>query len=490
MTVTVKSVPQGFLGATVVVCFSGDVGRLPADLRSAAEAATASDTAGESRRVVIHTGGKAGAAWLIVVFPGKTGLPRDAEGWMAAVAGTMAGIRDTGSKTAVFLLPAEIVTRFGATRAVELTAVASRLAVYEFRPHKTKGEGRSVLTSFDILLDDAKPKPVIRAAETAGIIADAVRLARDLVNEPSSVMTPDRLASVAETIAAGETGVTCQVMGPTQLKREGMGAMLGIAQGSDIEPRFIKLSYKGRSKKTILLIGKGITFDSGGISLKPTGHIETMKCDMAGAATILGIFSVLAKLSPAVNVVGLIAATENMPSGHAVKPGDIVTAMNGMTIEILNTDAEGRVVLADAISYAARHVKADEMIDLATLTGACVVALGEEIAGIFSNNDALAAALLSEAADWGEPLWRLPLADQYKDELKSNVADVSNVGKSRYGGAINGALFLKEFVPDDTTWAHLDIAGPAFAEKDTPLCPYGGTGYGVRTLIAHILSAA
>ena len=214
--------------------------------------------------------------------------------------------------------------------------------------------------------------------------------------------------------------------------------------------------------------------------------METMKIDMAGAAAILGVFQALTVLKPKVNVVGLICATENMPSGGAIKPGDVVTAMNGKTIEILNTDAEGRVVLADGLSYAVEKVKPDVMVDLATLTGACMVALGEEISGLFANDAKLAQSLKEAAEQSGEKIWELPLAKEYKELLKSSVADIKNISGKRYGGAINGALFLQEFVPDNIPWAHLDIAGPAWAEKDTPLEPRGATGVGVRMMLCWL----
>jgi leucyl aminopeptidase len=265
-----------------------------------------------------------------------------------------------------------------------------------------------------------------------------------------------------------------------------MGGLLGIAKGSDEDPKFIRLAYKGTGKKTIVLVGKGITFDSGGLSLKPDSGMETMKMDMAGAATVLGIFSALKTVKPAVNVVGLIAACENMPSGKAIKPGDVVTALNGKTIEIINTDAEGRVILADALSYASQFEKPDALIDLATLTGACMVALGEEIAGLFSNDKELAETLKTSAQKTGERVWEMPLVPEYRELIKGKVGDIKNSAGKKYGGAITAALFLENFVDPKIHWAHIDIAGPAFEEKGKPLTPYGGTGFGVRMLLDFI----
>jgi leucyl aminopeptidase len=267
-----------------------------------------------------------------------------------------------------------------------------------------------------------------------------------------------------------------------------MGAFLGVAAGSEQPPKFIHLSYTpgGRRRRRVAIIGKGVTFDSGGLDLKSAEGMLRMKDDMSGAAAVLGIMRALPALKPAMEVHGLVAATENMPSGSAVRPGDVLRAMNGTTIEIGNTDAEGRLTLADALCYAVERVEAEEMIDLATLTGACVVALGPLCSGLFANDQALADRLLAAADSAGERLWQLPLIDEYRDNLKSEVADLNNVGP-RGGGAITAGLFLKEFA-GDRPWAHLDIAGPAFVEKDMPLGPKGATGSAVRTILAYLTS--
>jgi leucyl aminopeptidase len=324
----------------------------------------------------------------------------------------------------------------------------------------------------------------------SGVIAtDATIVTRDLVNEPPSITTPTYLSRIAKKLTVHSSKIKVKVFGKKEMKKLEMFGLLGIARGSHEEPKFIKLTYNGGGKKVITLVGKGITYDSGGLSLKPQAGLETMKCDMAGAATILGVFQAFRLLKPKINVVGLIAATENMPGGGAIKPGDVVRAMNGKTIEIVNTDAEGRVVLADALSYAEKFIRSDVVIDLATLTGACVVALGEDIAGLFTDDGKLAEDLLDAGIHVGETMWRMPIAKVYEEHLKSEIADVRNVSKVRYGGAINGALFLKEFAPKDTPWAHIDIAGPAFAEKDTTISSYGGTGFGVQMLLSFISEA-
>jgi leucyl aminopeptidase len=307
-----------------------------------------------------------------------------------------------------------------------------------------------------------------------------------LINEPASVSTPTYLAEQAAKLSRGN-GLKSEIWGLNKIKAAKMTGLLAVARGSVEEPRFIKLVYKptGKPKKKIALVGKGLTFDSGGLSLKPAKSMEKMKLDMSGGATVLGVMRVISQLKPQVQVTGYVPATENMPSGTAQKPGDIIRYSNGKTVEVLNTDAEGRLILADALIHAAQE-KPDAIIDLATLTGACVVALGPQIAGLFSNNQDLADALLRCGKETGEPLWRLPLVREYRDDIRSSIADIKNTGSGN-AGAIAAALFLEEFV-DGVPWAHYDIAGPAFAEKDGAYIPKGGTGFGVRTLVRYLLS--
>ena len=297
-----------------------------------------------------------------------------------------------------------------------------------------------------------------------------------------------------------------KILNCAQCEKLGMGAYLGVAKGSDHEPYFIHLVYKpphlasghplpavlqgeGRVRvKKIAIVGKGITFDSGGLSLKPAQHMETMKLDMAGCAAVLGIFSALPKLKPNVEVHGISAVCENMPSGRAMKPGDIVRTISGKTIEVLNTDAEGRLTLADAFGYVNKFVKPDAMIDMATLTGACMVALGEEVAGYMGNDRALLDNVKKASEASGERAWELPLIEEYRDQTKSHVADFSNITPSRYGGAITAGLFLEAFV-EKKSWVHMDIAGPAWADKEViPYMPKGGTGFGVRTMLELLKS--
>ena len=302
-------------------------------------------------------------------------------------------------------------------------------------------------------------------------------------------MTASALAETARAIAR-EAGLRVRVLDRAACEKMGMGAFLGVNRGSVEPPQFIHLAYVPRrpARRRLALIGKGITFDSGGLDLKTAEGMERMKGDMSGAAAVLGVLKVLPRLRPAVEVHGLVAATDNMPSGSATKPGDVLRAMNGKTIEVNNTDAEGRLTLADAIAYARKEIKPHEIVDIATLTGACSIALGSLCAGAMSNDAALQSRVLAAGARVGERLWPLPLIDEYREGLRSEVADLRNTGP-RPGGAITAGLFIREFA-GDTPWVHLDIAGVAFTDKDLPYAPKGGVGFGARTLIEYVLAAA
>jgi leucyl aminopeptidase len=310
---------------------------------------------------------------------------------------------------------------------------------------------------------------------------------RDLVNTPPGDKRPPVLAEKAA--AVGEAaGLTVNILDEDALAEGGFGGILGVGQGSSAPPRLVELTYdpEGASGH-VVLVGKGITFDSGGLSLKPANSMMTMKMDMAGAASVLGVMSVLGDLGVTVKVTGLMALAENMPSGEATRVSDVLTHRGGKTVEVMNTDAEGRLVLGDALAYAT-EMEPDAIIDLATLTGAQIVALGNRIAGLMGNNPALVEEIKSAATTAGEQMWELPLPDEYEDHMRSEVADFRNIGKPMQAGTIIGGLYLRKFV-GDTPWAHLDIAGPAFSEEgDGWYTPKGGTGMGVRTLIA-LLSA-
>lgn len=356
------------------------------------------------------------------------------------------------------------------------------LASYQFQRYKKKDKNRREIKKITLISPSRKYLPEIAEGRSRGeLLADGIFLARDLINTPAKDMTPLAMAREAKSLK----GIRTRIFNESQIRRMKMGAYLGVAQGSINPPAFIEMHYRpARSRKKVVIIGKGVTFDSGGLSLKPPKHMETMKDDMSGAAAVIGLMSVIARLKPRVEVWGLVAAAENMPDARAQRPGDIVTAMNGKTIEVLNTDAEGRLTLADAVVYG-RQKKPDYMIDLATLTGACLVALGDRISGIMGNDEELVDKLIEAGKKTGEKMWELPLADEYKDELKSPIADLKNVGGS-YAGTINGGLFIQEFV-GDTKWAHIDIAGPSWTEKPRDYEAKGGTGVMVRAL-AEFLS--
>lgn len=319
-----------------------------------------------------------------------------------------------------------------------------------------------------------------KTVEEGIILGEAMNFTRDLANTPAQIATPQKLAQIASKLE----GIETKVFNKEEIARMGMGAYLAVGQGSVNPPEFIHMKYTGKNvKKKIALIGKGICFDSGGLDIKPASSMLTMKDDMSGASCILGVMKALAKLQPDIEVHGLIAACENMPSGSSYKPGDILTAKNGKTIEVDNTDAEGRLTLADALCYAC-ELNVDEVIDIATLTGACVVALGSHISGIMGNDDELIERLIETGKEAGEKLWKLPMDREYFDSLKSDIADMKNTG-TRMGGASIAGVFLQEFVKD-TKWAHIDIAGTAYIEKPQKEFIAGSTGAGVRTLLNYI----
>jgi leucyl aminopeptidase len=331
-----------------------------------------------------------------------------------------------------------------------------------------------------LILIGAKDEPVDRGVA----VGEATFLARDLINEPASSLTPIALARRAQEMA-DVSGLGCEVFDETALEEMGCGGILGVSQGSQQPPRLIKLSYSptGANGK-VVLVGKGVTYDSGGYSLKPAASMEQMKTDMAGGAVVIAAMSILRRLDVTVDVLGLIPATENLVSGSSIKPGDVLRQHGGKTVEVNNTDAEGRLVLADAFGVAGEE-GADAILDIATLTGAIHIALGSRVTGMFSNDDTVAAEVLEASERAGEDMWRLPLVDAYKKELDSSIADMKNSG-SRYGSAITAAIFLKEFVPPDTPWVHLDIAGTGRADSDYDDKSRGGTAVGVRTILAWL----
>jgi leucyl aminopeptidase len=328
-------------------------------------------------------------------------------------------------------------------------------------------------------LPDLALECLIRRAE---IVGEAVNLARELVNTPPRDKSPAQLAERVARVA-GEVGISVEVWDEERIAHERFGGLLGVAAGSDEPPRFVILEYRrGGDAPTIALVGKGVTFDSGGLSLKPTASMEDMKSDMTGAAVVAAAMQAVARLDLKVNVVGYLAMTENMTGGRAMKLGDVLTMRNGKTVEVMNTDAEGRLILADALSYAVEREPA-RVLDLATLTGACIVALGLKVAGLFSNDEAFRKDLIAASRKTGERVWRLPMDDDFKEQLKSSVADLKNVG-GKWGGAVTAAKFLEQFV-GSTPWIHLDIAGPSWCDTENSTRDAGATGCFVRTLVAY-----
>jgi len=361
------------------------------------------------------------------------------------------------------------------------------LAGYRFDRYRTRDLDK-LPPALDKLVLLVGARDDLAAAEaslaTARQALQGVFLARDLVNEPGNVKSPEHLAARAREMAQ-RVGLACTVLEKPALEREGMGALLGVAQGSVREPRLIVLEHRGGAKgeAPVVLVGKGVVFDAGGISLKPAEKMDEMKMDMAGGAAVLGTLMAAALQQLPLNLVGIVPAVENLPSGSAIRPGDILTTLSGTTVEVLNTDAEGRLILADALTYAKRFAPR-VVVDLATLTGACIIALGHHAAAVLGNDERLVQQLLAAGERSGEKLWQLPLWEPYSAQIKSDVADIKNIG-GRPAGTITAAAFLKHFA-GEFTWAHLDIAGTAWEEQGQACLPKGGTGFGVRLLLAYL----
>jgi leucyl aminopeptidase len=363
--------------------------------------------------------------------------------------------------------------------AAQAIAEGAAMGAYRFLKYKPEDKASS-LARFSIIGEGGAP--IAQALDRGAAIAGAVAWARDMVNEPSGGKPPAAFADAATRLLRG-TGVRVQVMSGAQLRQQRLGGVLGVGQGSAQPPRMVKLTYApSGATGSLVLVGKGVVFDSGGLSLKTAGGMETMKTDMGGGAAVIGAMSVLKAAGVKTKVTAYVPMVENMPSGTAIRPGDVLTIRNGKTVEVLNTDAEGRLILADGLSLAVEDGP-DAIIDLATLTGACVVALGEKIAGVMGNDDGWVDQVRGAADRAGESVWPLPLPTEYRKMLDSEVADLRNIGTSSYGGALTAGLFLEEFV-GDVPWAHLDIAGPARAGSDDGYIVKGGTGFGVRTLVA------
>ncbi len=371
------------------------------------------------------------------------------------------------------------------------------LGAYKFLKYKSKTalEKMQITPVEEVILcglEKRRFKKLEQVISIGKLFARATILSRDLINTPAGDMTPKALLEKAQEIAKNNPRVSMTFFNREQARKKGLNAFLGIAAGSAQEPYFVHLTYRpkiNKKNKTIAIVGKGVTFDSGGLSLKPIDGMFDMKIDMSGAANVLAVFSVLGELEPTVQIEGVFTACENMPSGSAIKPGDVVTAYNGKTIEVTNTDAEGRVCLADSLSYTS-ELKPDYMVDFATLTGAMMVALGENYSGAFSNDTKFLQKFFESSKHEGEMVWELPLIQEYKKKLRSAIADINNYPDNKWGGAITAALFLQEFVDETIPWIHFDIAGPAGVLKqcnDLPYISHGGSGYGVRSFLHFVL---
>ncbi|HEU4460162.1 MAG TPA: leucyl aminopeptidase [Methylibium sp.] len=417
----------------------------------------------------------------LVIAVASGGGAASAKAVKAAVGAALAQVKQLGVKHVAVLLGMPCDDAHA-----EAVVAAASDAVYLYRHTKPSAPEAPQLAKLSLIVERAQAKAAQAGLDRGVAIAEGVKLARECGNRPANHCTPSFLADEAKKLGK-RGGIKCEVLERKDCEKLGMGSFLAVAQGSYEPLKFIVLRYDGapdkgrKAQAPVVLVGKGITFDTGGISIKPAPDMDEMKFDMCGAASVLGVFRTLAELQPKLNVVGLIPACENMPSGRSVKPGDVVTSMSGQTIEVLNTDAEGRLILCDALTYAERF-KPAAVIDIATLTGACVIALGHHRSGLFSTDEALAQALLACGERALDPAWRMPLDDEYEEALKSNFADMGNVG-GRAGGAITAAMFLRKFA-GKLRWAHLDIAGTAWksgAQK-------GATGRPVPLLVHYLLS--
>jgi leucyl aminopeptidase len=474
-------------GALVLLVEEGET--LSADLLATVDEATGN--AVSRALTAAEFKGRAGTN-CVILAPGA-GLSRViAVGLGKLAALTSRGAEEAGGNAVPLLAREAHATIAAGGLSPELAAsvgMGAALRSYRFDRYRTteKAEDKPKLGKISVLT--SSPVKARDAWAPLKATVEGVFLSRDLVNEPANVLTP---AEMAERCRALESlGLKVEVFGPKEMTKLGFGALMGVAQGSAAEPRMVVMHWHGasgtlaRGKKVarpqpIAFVGKGVTFDTGGVSIKPAAGMEDMKWDMAGAGAVVGLMATLAGRKAKVDVIGVVGLVENMISGHAQRPGDVVKSYSGQTVEVLNTDAEGRLVLADVLYYCQQKYEPKFMVDLATLTGAIIVALGHEYAGCFSNDDALAAQILAAGEETGEKLWRMPLADCYDRQLKSDIADMKNI-TGRAGGAVTAAQFIQRFV-NGKLWAHLDIAGMAWSSKDAATIPKGATAYGVRLL--------
>ncbi len=450
--------------------------------------ATPSFKGKSGERLVLHAPTKSGPSLIVLIGIGDP-EETDLVGYENAGGQAYAALAQDGEGEAAFLIDVFDNDACDAEYAAMHAALGAQLAAYKFDKYRTKSKKpASKLKAIACVVEDPAECKKIYASLQA--TAHGVYLTRDVVSEPGNAMDPAAMADAAR--ALEKYGVDVDVLDEDEMKKLGMGSLLSVGQGSALPSYLAVMKWNGaedKKEKPIAFVGKGVTFDTGGISLKPGAGMGDMKFDMAGAGAVIGAMKALSMRKAKANVVGIVGLVENMPSGTAIKPGDVVKSASGQTIEILNTDAEGRMVLADALWYAEKHFKPKAIVDLATLTGAILIALGEKYGGLFSNDDDLAFALSAAGEEVNEPLWRMPLHKDYDKMLDSDIADMKNIGE-RNAGSVTAAQFLQRFVDKKTAWAHLDIAGMAWATKGKAICPKGATGYGVRLLDQFIADYA
>lgn len=495
MRIEFRTEPLTHLPTSALVVFgfegspasSGTAAQLPAEVRRVLEELQAArELTGKNYEcTLLHRPAGLAAQKLLVVGAGKK------EKFNAVQLRRLAGcavryLRARGIRDLAWVLDGD-----GADpQAVQAIVESAILADYDGDRYRTEREGERRIDTLFLATGGGTPSESAQAAPERGrIIAEAQNFTRDLVNEPSNRMTPTRLAAQAQEMAA-HFGLECQILGAQEIRELKMGAFWAVAQGSDEPPKLIVLRHTppdAPEAPVVGLIGKGITFDTGGISIKPSENLHEMKTDMAGGAAMLAVMQVVAQLKPRLRVVAVVPATENMPSGKAAKPGDVVTSLSGKTVEILNTDAEGRLLLADALTYA-KQLGCTVLIDAATLTSAITIALGNTTTGVFGSNPEWVNRVLASAAAAGEKMWQMPIDDDYRELYKSAIADLANTG-GRYGGAITAAMFVGEFARD-TPWVHLDIAGTRWSNEEKPYLAKGATGAAVRTLVHLLLNLA
>ena len=431
----------------------------------------------EGESVVVYLAGSSGSSRLILAGLGEK-KNVSLERYRRASAAGARKARSLKARTVVFQIPANLGEKADSVLALGEGAYLSLYRYDKYVTKKKEDQSGEVEELIFCSVDKALSTVATKALAKAQILSEATCLARDLENAPANEIYPETLARAAND-SAEKNGYTATVLDEFEIKDLGMGGVLGVSQGSARPPRFIILEYGNKARKPVVLVGKGVTFDTGGISIKPSSGMAEMKMDMSGAAAVIGTFEAVSRLKLPVHIVGLVPAVENMPSGTAIRPGDILRHFNGKTSEVDNTDAEGRLILADALGYAEKF-DPSAVIDLATLTGACVVALGHYATGMMGNDDKLQKALKMAGEKTFERVWRLPMFDEYEKLLKSDVADVKNVG-GRWAGAITAAWFLRKFI-GNYKWVHLDIAGTAILEENLDYAPRGGSGVGVRLL--------